>query len=66
MNQSSKRAGRPVLKRAKDTLLRDVQHMSNLRTAILTDDSIDREIANRIADQIESLTQSLIELLRTK
>jgi hypothetical protein len=66
MTMSSKRAGRPIIKRARETLLRDIQHIANIKTAVLTDDTIEREIAGRISDKVDELTGVLIELLRTR
>ena len=66
MTMSSKRAGRPIVKRAKTTLLRDIQHIANLRTAILIDETIPKELANKISERIESLNEVLFDLLRRR
>lgn len=58
-------SGRPIQTRDRRTYQRDIEHLMRLRTAIQLDNSLDVTQANRAIKDIDRLTQSVLELIKS-
>jgi hypothetical protein len=56
--------GRPIKPRDNESLQRDVQHISRLRTAMLIDDQLDPTRAKHVIAACDALIDKLQALLR--
>lgn len=63
---SAPRSGRPVKLRTPDALRWEIQSLSRLRSALLIDPDIDRDVRKRLDRKIENLMTELASLLRSR